>query len=157
MFGTRHNSEGAGRTGPPLVNLVLVKESLMESISVGQLWAGRILSGIAVAFLFVDAIGKLLKVAPVVEGTVRLGYAESVVFLLGVLLLVGVVLYAIPRTSVLGAIYLTAFLGGAVATHLRVGSPLATHVLFGVYVATFVWGGLALRNPRLWAILTGAH
>jgi hypothetical protein len=129
----------------------------MESISVGQLWAGRVLSGIAVAFLFLDAIGKLLKVAPVVEGTVKLGYTESVVFPLGVLLLAGVVLYVIPRTSVLGAIYLTAFLGGAVATHFRVGSPLATHVLFGVYVAVFVWGGLALRNPRLWALLTSSH
>ncbi len=129
----------------------------MESISVGQLWAGRVLSGIAVVFLFVDAMGKLFKVTPVVEGTVKLGYPEGVVFPLGVLLLAGVVLYAIPKTSALGAIYLTAFLGGAVATHIRVGSPLATHVLFGVYVAAFVWGGLALRNPRLLALLTGGH
>jgi len=129
----------------------------MESISVAQLWAGRVLSGIAVVFLFVDATGKLFKVTPVVEGTVKLGYLEGVVFPLGVLLLAGVVLYAIPKTSALGAIYLTAFLGGAVATHVRVGSPLATHVLFGVYVAAFVWGGLALRNPRLLALLTGGH
>jgi hypothetical protein len=76
-----------------------------------------------------------------------------VVIPLGMLLLAGVILYAIPRTSLLGAIYLTAFLGGAVATHLRVGSPLATHVLFGVYVAAFVWGGLALRSPRLVTLL----
>ena len=76
---------------------------------------------------------------------------------LGLLLLVGVVLYAIPRTSVLGAIYLTGFLGGAVATHFRVGSPLFTHVLFAVYVAVFVWGGLALRNPRLLSLLTDAR
>ena len=129
----------------------------MESISAVQLWAGRILSGIVVAFLLLDAAGKLLKVAPVMEGTVKLGYPESVVFPLGVLLLIGVVLYLVPKTSVLGAIYITAFLGGAVATHLRVGSPLATHVLFGVYVAAFVWGGLAFRNPRLMAVLTGSH
>lgn len=129
----------------------------MESMSVAQLWAGRVLSGIAIVFLFVDAIGKLLKVAPVVEGTVKLGYPEGVIFPLGVLLLAGVVLYTIPKTSVFGAIYLTAFLGGAVATHFRVGSPLATHILFGVYVAVFVWGGLALRNPRLLALLTGGH
>jgi len=129
----------------------------MELISAVQLWSGRVLSTLAVLFLFVDAIGKLLRVGPVVEGTVKLGYQENVVFPLGVLLLIGVVLYAMPRTSLLGAIYLTAFLGGAVATHVRAGSPLATHVLFGVYVAVFVWGGLALRNPRLMTLLIGAH
>lgn len=128
----------------------------MESISAVQLWSGRVLSGLAVLFLFVDAVGKLLKVTPVVEGTVKLGYQENVVFPLGVLLLTGVVLYSVPRTSLLGAIYLTAFLGGAVATHVRVGSPLVTHVLFGVYVAVFLWGGLVLRTPRLWTLLTGA-
>ncbi len=129
----------------------------MESIPVVQLWSGRVLSTLAIVFLFVDAVGKLFRVGPVVKGTVELGYQESVVFPLGVLLLIGVVLYAMPRTSLLGAIYLTAFLGGAVATHVRVGSPLATHVLFGVYVAVFVWGGLALRNPRLVTLLIGAH
>lgn len=129
----------------------------MEAISAVQLWSGRVLSGIAVLFLFIDAIGKLFRVGPVVKGTVELGYPENVVFPLGVLLLIGVLLYATPRTSVLGAIYLTAFLGGAVATHVRVGSPLATHVLFGVYVAAFLWGGLALRSPRLLTLLTGTH
>jgi DoxX-like family len=129
----------------------------MESISAIQLWSGRVLSGLAVLFLFVDAVGKLFRVAPVVEGTVKLGYQENVVFPLGMLLLTGVVLYVMPRTSLLGAIYLTAFLGGAVATHVRVGSPLATHVLFGVYVAIFLWGGLALRTPRLLTLLMGAH
>jgi hypothetical protein len=127
----------------------------MEAISAVQTWTGRVLSGLAVAFLLVDAIGKLLQVGPVVEGTVKLGYRADVVFPLGVALLVGVALYAVPRTSVLGAIYLTAFLGGAVATHVRVGSPLVTHVLFGVYVAAFVWGGLVLRDPRVLALLTG--
>ena len=80
--------------------------SLMEAISAVQLWSGRILSGLAVLFLFVDAIGKLLRIGPVVEGTVKLGYPETVVFPLGMLLLVGVVLYAMPWTSLLGAIYL---------------------------------------------------
>ena len=129
----------------------------MESITAVQLWSGRVLSGLAVIFLLIDAIGKLFRVGPVVKGTVELGYQESVVFPLGVLLLIGVVLYAVPRTSLVGAIYLTAFLGGAVATHVRVGSPLATHVLFGVYVALFLWGGLALRTPRLMTLLTGTH
>jgi len=118
---------------------------------------GRILSGIVIAFLLVDTLGKLIKVTPVIEGTLQLGYPESSIVPIGLLLLVGTVLYAIPRTAVLGAIYLTGFLGGAVATHFRVGSPLLTHVLFAVYVALFVWGGLALRNPRLRALLTDAR
>jgi hypothetical protein len=119
-----------------------------------QLWAGRVLSGIVAVFLFVDALGKLLRVGPVMAGTAKLGYPQQVVFPLGVLLLIGLVLYLVPKTAVLGAIFLTAFLGGAVAAHYRIGSPLATHVLFGVYVAAFVWGGLVLRNPRLWTLLT---
>lgn len=124
-------------------------------MSAVQVWTGRALSGIAVAFLLFDAIGKLMKAGPVVEGTVRLGYPERMVFSLGALLLIGVLLYVFPMTSLLGAVYLTAFLGGAVATHFRVASPLATHVLFPVYVAAFIWGGLALRNPRLLALFTG--
>jgi hypothetical protein len=117
--------------------------------------AGRILSGVAIAFLLFDASGKLLRVAPVVTGTVALGYPESAVLPIGVLLLAGVVLYAIPKTSLLGAIYLAAYLGGAVATHVRAGSPLATHVLFPVYVGAILWGGLALRSPRLTSLLLG--
>ena len=127
----------------------------MESVTGFALWSGRVLTGVAVAFLLVDAVGKLLKIPAVVEGTVKLGYPEEVVLPIGGLLLIGVILYLIPKTSLLGAIYLTAFLGGTVATHVRVGSPLATHILFGVYVAAFVWGGLALRNPRLLSLLTG--
>jgi DoxX-like family len=129
----------------------------MEVLSASAPWIGRLLSGVVIVFLLVDTLGKLIKVGPVIEGTLKLGYPESAIVPLGVLLLVGVVLYAIPRTSVLGAIYLTGFLGGAVATHFRIGSPLFTHVLFAVYVAVFVWGGLALRNPRLLSLLTDAR
>ena len=129
----------------------------MEAFLTGTPWLGRVLSGIAIAFLVVDTAGKLLRVTPVIEGTVRLGYPESAVFQIGLLLLVGVVLYAIPRTSILGAIYLTGFLGGALASHFRIGSPLFSHILFAVYVAAFVWGGLALRNPRLLSLLIDAR
>jgi hypothetical protein len=101
-----------------------------------------------------DARGKLMKVAPVMEGTVKLGYSEDAVFPLRIILLIGVLLYVIPRTSILGAIYWTAYLGGAVAAHFRLGNPLMTHLLFPVYVAVFLWGGLALRYPRLLALLT---
>jgi len=127
----------------------------MATISIGRLRTGWALSGIAIAFLLFDASGKLMRLAPVIEGTVTLGYPETAVVPIGILLLIGVVLYAIPRTSLLGAIYLTGYLGGAIATHVRVGSPLPTHVLFPVYVAAFVWGGLALRNPALVALLVG--
>jgi len=121
----------------------------------GLVWTGRILSGIAVAFLLFDAAAKLMRVAPVLEGAVNLGYPERTVFPMGILLMVGIILYVIPQTSVLGAAYLAAFLGGAVASHYRLGHPLASHVLFPVYVAAFLWGGLALRNPKLLSLLIG--
>ncbi|MCC6390748.1 MAG: DoxX family protein [Bryobacterales bacterium] len=125
----------------------------MEWSFPGQLWVGRVLSGIAVAFLLFDALGKLMELPPVVAGTVKLGYPASSVFPLGVILLIGVVLYVFPQTSAAGAIFLAAYLGGAVATHFRVGNPLATHVLFPVYVAGFLWAGLALRKPWILAFL----
>lgn len=115
-------------------------------------WVGRGLSGVAALFLAFDALGKLARVAPVVEGTVQLGYPEGVVRGLGVCLLACTVLYVVPRTSVLGAVLLTGYLGGAVATHVRVSHPWLTHALFPVYVAAFVWGGLYLRDPRLAAL-----
>jgi hypothetical protein len=125
----------------------------MDTMSARRLWAGRILSGIAAAFLLLDAVGKLLLLAPVVQGGQQLGYPAGTLVPIGALLLAGVALYLVPRTQVLGAIYLAAYLGGAVATHVRVGSPLPTHVLFPVYVAALVWGGLALRSPRLLTLL----
>jgi DoxX-like family len=112
-------------------------------------WIGRILSGVAVAFLIFDSVGKLLQVQPVIDGTRELGYPVDVVFGLGVTLASCVLVYLIPRTSVLGAVLLTGYLGGAVATHVRVGNPLLTHTLFPIYVAAFIWGGLVLRDVRL--------
>jgi hypothetical protein len=118
-------------------------------LSKGRLWTGRIMSALPVLFLLVDAVGKLVKPAPVVEGTVQLGYPESVLLGLGIVLLTCTVLNVIPRTAVLGAILLTGYLGGAVATHVRVGSPLFSHILFPVYLAVLIWGGLYLRDERL--------
>jgi hypothetical protein len=117
------------------------------------LWAGRSVSALAILFLTLDSIGKLLQVPPVVAGSRELGYPASTVFPIGVILLLCVVAYAIPRTSVLGALLLTGYLGGAVATHVRVGNPLFSHTLFPVYFAFFVWGGLVLRDARLRALL----
>jgi DoxX-like protein len=112
-------------------------------------WAGIGLSTMAVLFLLFDSTGKLLKVAPVVAGTEQLGYPESVIRTLGVILLLCVITYVIPRFSIVGAVLLTGYLGGAIATHVRVGSPLLTHVLFPIYLGVFIWGGLLLRDARL--------
>jgi len=117
----------------------------------GQLWAGRIMSGLVVAFLIFDGGIKLAPLAVVTETMQQLGYSGSPELArgLGVLTLVIALLYALPRTSVLGAILLTGLLGGAMATHLRVGSPLFSHLLFGLYLGLLAWGGLYLRDPRL--------
>ena len=113
---------------------------------------GRVLSGLAAAFLAFDSVGKLLQVKPVMEGTVQLGYSMGTVFPLGIVLLACVVIYLVPRTAVLGALLLTGYLGGAVATHVRVGNPLFTHVLSPTYFATLIWGGLMLRDARVRAL-----
>ena len=127
------------------------KESSSHAVAVskGSLWTGRILGALSTLFLLMDGVMKLIKPAPVVEATMRLGYPESVIQSLGVILLVCTILYIIPRTSILGAILLTGYLGGAVAANVRVGNPLFSHTLFPVYVALLVWGGLYLRDRRL--------
>ena len=115
--------------------------------------AGRTLSTIATAFLLFDSVANLLRVQPVLDGTAQLGYSTDVVFGLGLTLLLCVVAYIVPATSAIGALLLTGYLGGAVATHVRVGNPLFTHVLFPVYMATILWAGLMLRDPRLRVLL----
>lgn len=115
------------------------------TVSKKSLWAGRIVSALPVLMLLASAIGKLVKPAAVVEGFTHLGYPESLARPLGILELACTVLYVIPQTSVLGAILLTGYLGGAITTHLRVGEPFFIPVLLGV----LVWLGLYLRDPRL--------
>jgi hypothetical protein len=115
-------------------------------------WTGRILSSLAILFLALDSLGKLVEAEPVIAGTVQLGYPPTLVFSLGVVLLLCVAAYAVPSTSVLGAVLLTGYLGGAVATHVRVGDPLFTHILFPTYIAALAWGGLFLRDARLRAL-----
>ena len=116
-------------------------------------WAGYILSGLPVLFLLIDAVGKFVKPAAVVEGTQQLGYNESVILPLGIILLASTIIYLIPRTSTLGAILLTGYLGGAVATHVRVGSPHFSHILFPVYLGIMLWLGLYLREKRLQVVV----
>ena len=112
-------------------------------------WVGYIISILPVLFLLMDGIMKLFKPQVVVDTTVQLGYPESSIIPIGIALLVCTVLYIIPQTSGLGAILLTGYLGGAVATHVRVENPLFTYILVPVYLAIFLWLGLYLRDPRL--------
>lgn len=120
-----------------------------------EILAGRVLSGLAILFLAMDAGGKLLVPATMIANSPPLGLPDDPGFyrLLGAILALCAALYAWPRTAVLGAILLTGYLGGAVATHLRVGSPLLGYTLFGVYLGLFVWGGLWLRDPRVRALI----
>jgi len=110
---------------------------------------GMLCTGFVALFLTFDTVLKLLNLGPAVEGTVALGYPAAAVQWIGLIELVCLVLYLIPPTSILGALLLTGYLGGAIATHVRVSSPLVTHTLFPVYVALLVWGGLYLRDRRL--------
>lgn len=125
----------------------------ISSPAKATVWAGRALSGIAVAFLALDAGMKLSGVPAAVEGTVALGYPASVLFALGVVQAVCLALYLVPRIAILGAILWTGYLGGAIATHVRLEHPLLTHTLFPLYVAALLWGGLWLRDRRTRALL----
>jgi len=114
-----------------------------------MLWTGRVISALVILFLLVDSGGKVARLAPYLEGTVKVGYPASLVVPLGIVLLVCTVVYAIPQTSVLGAILLTGYLGGATATHVRVGQPFWFPIMIGV----LVWAGLFLREERLRALI----
>jgi hypothetical protein len=116
---------------------------------------GWTISGLVIAFMVMDGGMKLPPLDITVTATAELGYpaSPSLVRGIGILGLVCTALYAIPRTAVLGAVLLTAYMGGAVATHVRIGSPLFSHVLFGVYLALLLWGGLYLRDARIRALL----
>ncbi|MEP7117127.1 MAG: DoxX family protein [Acidobacteriota bacterium] len=116
-------------------------------------WAAYGLSSLAIAFLTFDTVIKVLQTGMAVEATTALGYPAPAVLTIGLIELTCLVLYVLPPTAVLGAVLLTGYLGGAVATHVRLGNPLFSHQLFPLYVAAFLWGGLYLREPRLRALL----
>jgi hypothetical protein len=118
-----------------------------------MLWAGRIITALVVLFLLFDALIKVMRLPSAIEGTTRLGYSESLVSLIGLVELVCVVLYVIPRTSILGAILLTGYLGGAVATNLRAALPLFSYILAPVYFGVLIWGGLFFRDSQLRALI----
>jgi hypothetical protein len=118
----------------------------------GMKIAGYVLSGLVVAFFLMDAVMKFMNLDIVKTTTESLGWSADMAVPLGVILLACTVLYVVPQTAILGAILLTGYLGGAVATHTRIKSPLFSHVLFGVYIGIMMWGGIWLREPRLRAL-----
>ena len=120
-------------------------------------WAGRILTGIAVAFLIFDMGIKFSGAKQAVDGTVQLGWQPHHLPILGMIQLACLIVYLIPRTAPLGAILWTGYLGGAVATHLRLDNPLFSHILFPTYVAALLWGGLYLRDARVRALIRPAR
>jgi DoxX-like family len=123
-------------------------------ISKMQLWLGRIMSTLAALFFLVDGVMKLLKPPVVVKATLQLGYAESTIVGIGATLLVCTLLYIVPRTSTIGAILLTGYLGGAVASNVRAGMPLF-NVVFPMIIAGLAWGGLWFRDLRVRNLLRG--
>jgi hypothetical protein len=115
-------------------------------------WSGWALSGLFVVFMLFDITIKLIQLPIVAQTMVAMGWPGSLGLPIGVIELVALVLYVYPRTAVLGAILMTGVMGGAIASHWRIGDPLVSHVLFGVYLGLFAWGGLWLRDPRLRAV-----
>lgn len=121
-----------------------------------KLWLGRIITAIPVLFLVFDTAIKLLNIPAVAQSFRDLGYARNLALELGVLELVLIAIYLVPRTAILGAVLWTGYLGGAIATHVRLDNPLFSQVLFPIYVAAFLWLGLWLRDARLRATLAPA-
>jgi hypothetical protein len=112
-------------------------------------WTGRVLSGITVLFMLFDAISKLALESHVVDATTKIGYPVAAIRPIGLIALLCTILYTVPRTAVLGAILLTGFYGGAVASKIRIEDPLLGSILFAVYLGLMAWGGLYLRDQRL--------
>lgn len=127
-------------------------QSNTETVSKPALWIGRVISALAILFLAFDSVIKIMQLPQAVEPTTKLGYAASVLPGIGILELACLILYVIPRTAVLGAILLTGYLGGAIATHVRAGSDTFS-VIFPVIIGALLWGGLFLRNRQLRALV----
>jgi hypothetical protein len=124
-----------------------------NTVSKGKLWTSRVMGGLVILFMLADSIFKFIQPVEVVQGTIDLGYGAHHIGVIGALGLLSVLLYAFPRTAVLGAIMLTGYFGGAVATHLRLDNPLFSHTIFPVYLGVLAWGALWLRDERVRKIM----
>jgi hypothetical protein len=116
-------------------------------------WSGWLMAAVAVLFLLFDGVIKLVPIAPVTESFGQLGWPVSLARGIGILELACLIVFVVPRTSVLGAVLLTGYLGGAVATHVRIGNPLFSNVLFPVYIGILIWGSLCLLDERVRALM----
>jgi hypothetical protein len=132
-----------------------IESTVTVSLPKGKLWTARIMGGLVIAFMLMDSIFKLIPNDIVTAGTVELGYQAHHIPVMGVLGFISILLFAIPRTQIVGAILLTGYFGGAIATHLRLDNPLFSHILFPVYLAVLAWGSLWLKNETLRKLLTG--
>jgi hypothetical protein len=126
-----------------------INERVTTSISKGKRWTARIMGGLVIAFMLMDSIFKFIPNDQVTAGTVELGYQVHHIPVMGTLAFISIVLYAFRRTQILGAILLTGYFGGAIATHIRLDNPLFSHILFPVYLAVLAWGSLWLKNETL--------
>lgn len=129
---------------------------IINNVSKASRIIGWTLSILVILFCLFDVIGKITKPDAVIKGTTELGYPESSILLLGIILLMCTLLYAFPKSSLLGAVLLTGYLGGAVATHVRVGNPLFSHILFPIYLGILLWLGLYLRSSKLRWLVNGS-
>jgi hypothetical protein len=129
-------------------------ESSVASISKGKLWTARIMGGLVIAFMLIDSIFKFIPNDQVTKGTVELGYQAHHIPVLGALGFISILLFAIRRTQILGAILLTGYFGGAIATHVRLDNPLFSHILFPVYLAVLAWGSLYLKSEKLRSLIS---
>lgn len=131
----------------------MTTQVMTRAVPKGKLLTSYVLSGLVVLFLMFDSVIKVLSLPPAVQATTELGYRAEAVIWIGLIELVCLGLYVAPQTSVLGALLMTGYLGGAIATHVRAGSPLVSHTLFPIYVAAALWGGLYLREQRIGALV----
>jgi hypothetical protein len=143
-------------TTPQAIGTATLPSAETNDLSRKRLWAGRALTGLSAAFFILDGSMKLLKPPVVVQATIQLGYPESTIVGIGAALLVSTLLYLIPRTSSLGAILVTGYLGGAVASNVRAEQP-AFNIVFPVILACIAWGGLWLRDKHLEQLLPSKY
>jgi hypothetical protein len=133
-----------------------IDSTVTLSISKSKLWTARIMGALVIAFMLFDSIIKLIPNDMVTAGTVELGYQAHHIPVMGVLGFISILLFAIPRTQLLGAILLTGYFGGAIATHVRLDNPLFSHILFPVYLGLLAWGSVWLKNETFRKLVAGS-
>jgi hypothetical protein len=132
-----------------------IESNAVTNVSKGKLWTARIMGGLVIIFMLMDSIFKLIPNEMVTAGSVELGYQAHHIPVMGVLGFISILLFIIPRTQILGAILLTGYFGGAIATHVRLDNPLFSHILFPVYLGALAWGSLWLKNETLRRLIAG--